>query len=116
MLYSPLRVRINRPTAGLTSTCLHTEVKGHPASLEVMYGQYVEFPDVVGFLNQDYSFKSVVTQITHDYEFASARDRTRNAECEVVTLPLCYGGEHILRYRTILYFLLRYFSTLIYSS
>ena len=30
-------------TAGLTSICLQTEVKDHPASLGVTFGQHVEF-------------------------------------------------------------------------
>ena len=41
---SPLRTSASQPTADLTFTCLKTEVKDHPISLGVTYGQHVELP------------------------------------------------------------------------
>ena len=38
------------------------EMNNHPLSLGVTCGQYVEFPVVVGFLNQGYSFKSIASK------------------------------------------------------
>ena len=35
-------LRACQPTAGLTSTCLHTEVNDNPASLVVICGQHFE--------------------------------------------------------------------------
>ena len=53
-LYSPLRVLPTKRLLGLTSTCPQTEVKDHPVSLQVTYGQHVESLTVVSFLDQDY--------------------------------------------------------------
>jgi hypothetical protein len=54
-LYCPLRLKAYQPTAGLTFTFLHTEVKDHLAILGVTCGHHVEAPAIVVFLDQDYS-------------------------------------------------------------
>jgi hypothetical protein len=41
-------------------------MKDRLARLGVMCGQHVSLTDIVGFLDQDYHYKSVATQIPHD--------------------------------------------------
>ena len=52
-----MRTRACQPTAYLTSTCPYT------TSLRITCGQHVEFPAVIDFLDRDYHYKSVVTEI-----------------------------------------------------
>ena len=54
---------------GLTSTCPQAEMKYHPDSLEVTCDQHVSSP----FIDQDYRWKSVATQIPHDAGLTSLR-------------------------------------------
>ena len=54
---------------GLTSTCPQKEVNDHPASLGVMCRRHVESPAVFYFIERDYFYKSVATQIPHDFVF-----------------------------------------------
>ena len=87
-LLKPLRVLAYELTAGLTSTCLPTKVKDHLANLGLMCGQHVEFPSL-GFLDQDYSYKSVVNQIPHNAGLALvhvAGIEPGTTECEAMTL------------------------------
>ena len=53
--------------SGLTSTCQWTDVEGHPASLRVTCSHYVESSTVIVFLDRNYRYKSVATQIPHNY-------------------------------------------------
>jgi hypothetical protein len=41
-------------------------VKDNPVSLETMCGQHVDPPNVVDFLDRDYYYKQVATEIPHD--------------------------------------------------
>ena len=52
------------------STSSQTEVNDHPSSLRVMYDQHAKSPATLGFLDQNYCFKSVVTQV-HDARFGT---------------------------------------------
>ena len=44
MMLQPFEYQGFQPIAGLTSSCLQTEVKDHPASLGVTCSQQIEFP------------------------------------------------------------------------
>ena len=50
-----MRVRAYQQTAGLSSICLQTVIKGHPANLGAMYGRYVTSPNCFCFLDWVYS-------------------------------------------------------------
>ena len=63
---SPLRTIVCQPTADLTFTCSKTEIKNYPAGLGVNCGQHVDSLAIVGFLDRDYRYRSVSTQIPHD--------------------------------------------------
>ena len=68
---------ICQQSAGLTSTSPQTEVKDHSATLEMTYSQHVDSPPpsvVSGFLDRNYRYKSVATQIPHDYGLTSIPD------------------------------------------
>ena len=68
---SPLKARaFHQLTPDLMSTCLHTEEKDHPASLEKYVVSISSSPTAAGFLDQDYWKKSVATQISHDARLA----------------------------------------------
>jgi hypothetical protein len=54
------------PIDGQGPICPQTEGDNRPAGLGVTYSQHLESLSVVGFLNQDYRYKSVTTQIPHD--------------------------------------------------
>ena len=41
-------------------------MKDNPVSLETMCGQHVDPPNVVDFLDRDYYYKQVATEIPHD--------------------------------------------------
>ena len=41
-------------------------VYDHPVTLGVTCGQHIESPTVIDFLDRNYSYKSVNTQILHD--------------------------------------------------
>ena len=71
--YSPLRPRICQSTAA-------TEVKDHPASLEVMCGQHIKFPTIIYFLDQDYRYQKIAMQVPHDSALA----------------PIPYSGQKFL--------------------
>jgi hypothetical protein len=51
------------PTAGFTSICPWAEVKDNTATLDMICGLHMSFPAFVDFLNQDYCYKLVATQI-----------------------------------------------------
>ena len=72
-----------------------------PASLGVIYWETSSSPAVVGFLEQDYSYKSIATQIPHNARLAPFRphgDRSRD-HC----VPLRYSAEQLdFRYNKIL--------------
>jgi hypothetical protein len=54
-------------------------VKDRPASLEgVTYGQHVEYPVVVAFLDKDQRYESLATQILRIGIDLPAGDRIRN--------------------------------------
>ena len=59
-------VLVYQPTAILTSTWLQTVLKDHLASLGETSGQHVDSPTVVGFIGQDYCYKSIASKILHD--------------------------------------------------
>ena len=71
------------PTAGLKYICPQTELNDHPASLGRHVVSISCFPAVVGFLDDDYRYESVVTQISHDAGLA----------------PISYTGRKFLPYR-----------------
>ena len=99
MLYSPLRALAYRPTAGLSSTCPLTEVKDHPASLGLTHGSMLNFPATVGFLDQNYCYKSVTTQISHNAGLALVcmlGIKPRTTTCKSMILPLGYGSKQDL--------------------
>ena len=48
-------------------------MKDYPANLGVKYGEQVESPAFIDFLNRDYSFKSITTQISHNVGLISIR-------------------------------------------
>ena len=56
------------------------------ASLGMMCGQYVKPPAVVDFLDWDYHFKSIVTQIPHDTRLLGIKPGS--TACKAMTLPL----------------------------
>jgi hypothetical protein len=45
-------------------------VNDHSASIGVPRGQHIESPAVVGFIDRNYRYKSVPTQISHDIGLA----------------------------------------------
>ena len=99
-LYSSLTTRAYQPTAGLTSTYPQTEVKDHLTSLGVTL-VCKSPPVIVGFLDQDYHYRSVAIQIPHDAGLApvhSAGLRPGSSVCKTVTLLLCYGGRPLYGY------------------
>ena len=59
----------NNPLRAM-STSSQTEVNDHPSSLRVMYDQHAKSPATLGFLDQNYCFKSVVTHV-HDARFGT---------------------------------------------
>ena len=63
--HSLLRTRAYQPTAGLTSPCPQTEVNCHHFHFRDDMQSVLVPPAVVGFLDQDYCYKSVDTQIPH---------------------------------------------------
>ena len=69
-------------------------MKEHPVSLEVICGQLVESLAVVGFLDENYHYQSVATQIPHDARLAPVRPGIEpgTAACEAVILSLRYGS------------------------
>ena len=59
-----------------------------------------EFPAVVGFLDQDYHYKSVAIHIPHDSVLTQLHfleDRNGTAAYEVMALFMRYGGGHITK-------------------
>ena len=78
---SPLRAWAFHQTAGITFTCPQREIKVHTASLREMCCQQIESAKVVGFLGQNYRYKSIATQIPPDAGLVLIRtavDRTRD--------------------------------------
>jgi hypothetical protein len=56
-------------------------------------------PAVVGFLDRNYHYKSVATQILHDTGLTPihpAGERTQNTACEAVIVSLLQSGGHTL--------------------
>ena len=49
-----------------TNLCLQTEVKDHEVSLGLTYGQLVDPPTIYSFLDQNYHYKWLAIQISHD--------------------------------------------------
>ena len=61
-----LRPRVYQLAAGIMSTCPQTEVNDHPASSGVAVVSTLNHPAVVDFVERNYRYKSVTTQIPHD--------------------------------------------------
>ena len=52
-------------------TCPQSDVNDFQASLGITYDQHVEPPDVVGFINLNYRYNPVTSQIIHDAGLAA---------------------------------------------
>ena len=60
---NPMRTWVCQPTAKLTFTSPQIEAYAHRASLGVAHDQHVEYSSRYCFLDQDYRYTSVATQI-----------------------------------------------------
>ena len=76
-----MKARAYQLTAGLTSGCPQTEVKDHLTSLEVICVSMLSPSAIVGFLDQDYGYKSEAIKSPHDNVLELVRvARNRNRD------------------------------------
>ena len=68
---------------------LSSEMKEHPVSLGLTFSQHINFPAILGFLAEDYRYRSVATQIMLGYQQSPLPGIDPGSDtCQPVTMPL----------------------------